>query len=177
VYDHPNNIFVAQFVGSPPMNLVRGRLSQSGDGLSVHVGDRDLSIPAAVIETRPALRGYVGKDIAVGVRSEDMEDAGLQPDAPVDRRLVGTVTLVEALGSEIVVHFSLKGDSVVTEDTKLVAEETGEGALEMGGEGEVGWVASFSPRSRVRRGDHVDIVVDIERVHWFDPDSGEAIRG
>jgi multiple sugar transport system ATP-binding protein len=105
-----------------------------------------------------------------------MEDASLTPDASLDRRLHGTVTLVEALGSEIVVHFSLKGDAVVTEDTKLVAKETGDEALDTGPAGEVRWVASFSPRSRVRREDPVDIAVDMERVHWFDPDSGEAIR-
>ncbi len=126
---------------------------------------------------RPALRSYVGKPVAVGVRSEDMEDASLKPDTPQDQRLAGTVTLVEALGSEIVVHFSLRGDHVVTEDTKLVAGDSGEEALDMGPAGEVRWVASFSPRSGVRRGDHVDIVVDMDRVHWFDPSTGEAIRG
>jgi multiple sugar transport system ATP-binding protein len=176
VYDHPNNIFVAQFVGSPPMNMVKGRLSETSDGLSVHVGDKDLAIPASVLDKRAALRKYIGRDVAVGVRSEDMEDASLTPDASLDRRLHGTVTLVEALGSEIVVHFSLKGDAVVTEDTKLVAKETGDEALDTGPAGEVRWVASFSPRSRVRREDPVDIAVDMERVHWFDPDSGEAIR-
>jgi multiple sugar transport system ATP-binding protein len=159
------------------MNMVKGRLSESSVGLSVHVGDKDLVIPASVLDKRAGLRTYIGRDVAVGVRSEDMEDASLTPDASPDRHLSGTVTLVEALGSEIVVHFSLKGDAVVTEDTKLVAQETGEGALDMGPAGEVQWVASFSPRSRVRRGDAVDITVDMERVHWFDPDSGEAIRG
>jgi len=177
VYDHPNNIFVAQFVGSPPMNLVQGVVSQQGDDLSVRVGDAELAIPAAVVGARPSLRSYVGKPVAVGVRSEDMEDASLQPDTSQDQQLSGTVTLVEALGSEIVVHFSLKGDTVVTEDTKLVAEDAGEEALDMGPAGEVRWVASFSPRSGVRRGDHVGIVVDMERVHWFDPSTGEAIRG
>ena len=177
VYDHPNNIFVAQCVGSPPMNLVQGVVSQQGDDLSVRVGDAELAIPAAVVGARPSLRSYVGKPVAVGVRSEDMEDASLQPDTSQDQQLSGTVTLVEALGSEIVVHFSLKGDTVVTEDTKLVAEDAGEEALDMGPAGEVRWVASFSPRSGVRRGDHVGIVVDMERVHWFDPSTGEAIRG
>jgi multiple sugar transport system ATP-binding protein len=177
VYDHPDNIFVAQFVGSPPMNLVQGRLTGEGDQLAVEVGDKKLSIPAAVADKRPALRGYAGKNVVVGVRSEDMEDAGLQPDAPQNRRLTGEVALVEALGSEIVVHFSLAGDAVVTDDTKLVAAESGEEEIDTTHSEGVKWVASFAPRSRVRRGDAVDIVVDMERVHWFDAATSEAIRG
>ena len=104
-----------------------------------------------------------------------MDDASLKPDVPRERHLLGKVTLVEALGSEIIVHFDLQGDKVVTEDTKLIAKETGEEELS-GDEGVVKWVASFAPRSRVRMGDDVEIAVDIERIHWFDPDSGEAIR-
>jgi multiple sugar transport system ATP-binding protein len=177
VYDHPDNIFVAQFVGSPPMNLVQGRLTGEGDQLAVEVGDKKLSIPAAVADKRPALRGYAGKNVVVGVRSEDMEDAGLQPDAPQNRRLTGEVALVEALGSEIVVHFSLAGDAVVTDDTKLVAAESGEDEIDTTHTEGVKWVASFAPRSRVRRGDAVEIVVDMERVHWFDAATSEAIRG
>ncbi len=177
VYDHPNNIFVAQFVGSPPMNLVQGSLSKDNDSLQVRIGDKTLAVPADVVDKRPALNGYAGKHVVVGVRSEDMEDASLRPDVPEDRRLIGKVTLVEALGSEIVVHFTLNGEPVVTEDTRLVAEEAGEGALDAAHGGGVKWVASFAPRSRVRRGDEVEIVVDMDRVHWFDPDSGEAIRG
>lgn len=176
VYDHPNNIFVAQFVGSPPMNLVLGSLSDSGHGVSIRIGGRELTVPAEVVDKRPALRNYIGKQVAMGVRSEDMEDAGLRDQAPAGGVLEGEVTLVEALGSEIVVHFSLDGERVVTEDTKLVAEETGEEAIDASGTGGVKWVASFAPRSRVKRGDRVQILVDVERAHWFDPDSGEAIR-
>ena len=175
VYDHPNNIFVAQFVGSPPMNLVMGKVLGEGDSLSVQIGSGQIALPASVLEQRPALRSYAGKQVVLGVRSEDMEDANLSPDAPADRRISGEVILVEALGSEIVVHFSFAADPVVTDDTKLMAEESGETLLDSGGE--VHWVASFAPRSRVRRGDNIEIVVDTERVHWFDPQTSEAIRG
>jgi multiple sugar transport system ATP-binding protein len=175
VYDHPNNIFVAQFVGSPPMNLVQGKLQREGDGATLTVGRATLAVPPEVFANRPGLADYSGRTVAVGARSEDMDDASLRPDAHPNARLNGTVTLVEALGSEIVVHFDLDGDKVETEDTKLIAQEIGEEEL-MGGEGQVKWVASFAPRSRVRMGDDVEIAVDVERLHWFDPDSGEAIR-
>jgi multiple sugar transport system ATP-binding protein len=117
----------------------------------------------------------VSKVVAIGVRSEDMEDASLRTGIPADRVLLGEVTLVEALGSEIVVHFNLAGDKVETEDTKLLAKESGEAELGAG-EGMVRWVASFAPRSRVRMGEQVQIAIDVERVHFFDPGTGEALR-
>ena len=175
-YDSPNNIFVAQFVGSPPMNLVMATISQGGDGLALEFGGSQLQIPASVLAERPALKSYVGKKVALGVRSEDMEDASLrQVDA--GQRIQGTVNLTEALGSEIIVHFTFQGEAVVTEDTKLVAEEAGGEELHVGVDKGVRWVASFAPRSRVHMGDDIEIAVDVERVHYFDAETSEAIRG
>jgi multiple sugar transport system ATP-binding protein len=175
-YDSPNNIFVAQFVGSPPMNLVMADVIDSGEGhLLLRVGRVPLSVPPALLDARPGLRGYAGKKVVMGVRSEDMEDASLR-DVPGDQRLQGTVTLTEALGSEIVVHFTFDADRVETADTKLLAKESGEEELHTLSQG-VKWVASFAPRSRVHSGDTIEIAVDLERVHLFDPDTSEAIRG
>ena len=176
VYDRPNNIFVAQFVGSPPMNLVKGTLTRSSDGLSLKMGPTALTVPDSVVAMRPGLERYVDRSVAVGVRSEDMEDASLKPDVPREHHVNGTVTLVEALGSEIVVHFSLPGEEVVTEDTELLAKEAGDEAIDTSGESGVKWVASFAPRSRVRMGDDVEIAINMEQMHWFDADSGESIR-
>ena len=109
------------------------------------------------------------------MRSEDMEDASHR-GRPGDERIKGKVTLTEALGSEIIVHFTFPGDAVETADTKLMAKETGEDELHLGDDG-VKWVASFAPRSRVRMGDEIEIAVDIERAHFFDPDTSDAIWG
>jgi multiple sugar transport system ATP-binding protein len=174
-YDMPNNIFVAQFVGSPPMNLVMADVIDAGDGhLVLRVGRVPLSVPAALIDAKPALRSFVGKKVVMGVRSEDMEDASLR-EVPGDQRLQGTVTLTEALGSEIVVHFTFDAERVETADTKLLAKEMGEEELHTLSSG-VKWVASFAPRSRVHAGDTIEIAVDLERVHLFDPETSEAIR-
>jgi len=175
-YDSPHNIFVAQFVGSPPMNLVTADINQGSDGLELAFGGSTLQIPAAVFAARPALRNYIGRTVALGVRSEDMEDATLRPGPP-GSSIKGTVNLTEALGSEIVVHFTFPGQAVVTEDTKLVAEDHAEGQLHIVADKGVRWVASFAPRSRVRMGDDIEILVDVERVHYFDPETSEAIRG
>ena len=176
VYDNPNNIFVAQFVGSPPMNMVMARFEESDRGITARIGSDQLDVPSQVIEDRPKLRDYVGRSVVLGLRSEDMDDASLRDDAAPGNSLGGKVTLVEALGSEIVVHFGLDGESVVAEDTELVAEEAGEGAIDTTGVEGVKWVASFAPRSQVRRGDTIQILADISRAHWFDPETGGAIR-
>ena len=174
-YDTPVNIFVAQFVGSPPMNLVTGHVSQGADGLELKIGDTGLQIPESVVSSRPALKSFLGKPVVVGVRSEDMEDANLARDADASRRIQGKVTLTEALGSENVVHFTFPGERVETADTKLIEQETGGGELHVGPELGVTWVASFAPRSRVRMGDDIEVAVDVERIHYFDPETSLAI--
>jgi multiple sugar transport system ATP-binding protein len=175
-YDRPKNIFVAQFVGSPPMNLALVRVVEGVDGLRLEFGDSSLQMPESQLAARPALSSYVGKSVALGVRSEDMEDANLNA-VPADRRIKGKVNLTEALGSEIVVHFTFPGQPVVTQDTKLIAEESGEEELHFVSDQGVKWVASFAPRSRVRMGDEIEIAIDVERAHFFDPATSEAISG
>jgi multiple sugar transport system ATP-binding protein len=177
LYDYPANIFVAGFIGSPPMNMAVGKVVREGDDLAVRLGSATLRLHPAVAAERPALAGYVARDVAVGIRSEDMEDARLVRDAAADSRLKATVSLVEALGAQIVVHFEVDAPKVVTEDTKLLDKDahTDEAPAhtEIAG---TRFVASFAPRSRVRAGDRVEVVVDTERMHFFDPETGEAIR-
>jgi multiple sugar transport system ATP-binding protein len=171
LYDYPANIFVAGFIGSPPMNMAIGEVQrEDGDGLAVRLDSATLALHPEVARQRPALNGYVAREVAVGIRSEDMEDARLVRDAPADTRLKATVGLVEALGAQIVVHFELDAPKVVTEDTKLLEKDA---HTEITG---TRFVAAFAPRSRVRAGDQIEVVVDTERIHFFDPETGEAIR-
>jgi multiple sugar transport system ATP-binding protein len=176
-YDSPNNIFVAQFVGSPPMNLVVASVEDVDGALGLVIGaDNRVRIPDSTFQDRPALKSYVGKKVVVGMRSEDMEDASLPTASHIPSRLQASVTLTEALGSEIIVHFTFDGETYVSEDTKLLQKESGGEELHtIGGQG-VKWVASFGPRSRVHMGDTVEIAIDLERAHYFDPETSEAIR-
>ncbi|WP_107773071.1 ABC transporter ATP-binding protein [Nocardioides sediminis] len=175
LYDHPDNIFVAGFIGSPPMNMALGRVERSDGGITVSLGGATVQVPASVTAARPALASYAGREIAVGIRSEDMEDASLARDAASRARLTTSVALTEALGSEIVVHFPVDAPRVVTEDTKALEEDAHTGDAPVSHHGNI-WVASFSPRSRVRHGDQVEIAIDQERLHFFDPETGLAIR-
>jgi multiple sugar transport system ATP-binding protein len=176
LYENPDNIFVAGFIGSPPMNMAIARIQRKGDDLVLHLGGAVLEIPRAVVAQRPALASYVGRDIAVGIRSEDMEDAQLAKDAPQEARLRTTVNLTEALGSEIVVHFCIDSPKVETADTKELEKDAHAEDVPATQEGNP-FVASFAPRSRVRPGDQIEILVDRERMHFFDPDTGLAVRG
>jgi multiple sugar transport system ATP-binding protein len=176
LYDNPTNIFVAGFIGSPPMNLGLGRVIRLGDGLGLKFGVATLALHPGVVQDHPALANWVDREIAVGVRSEDMDDANLvRGGAPENSTLDATVSLTEALGSEIVVHFDLDVPKVVTEDTKLLDKDSGADDTGLHTE-KTRFVASFAPRSRVRINDTIKVVVDTERLHFFDPSTGLAVR-
>jgi multiple sugar transport system ATP-binding protein len=177
LYDHPANIFVAGFIGSPPMNMAVGKVQrQDGNGLAIRLGSATIALDPAVEKERPTLASYVSRDVAVGIRSEDMEDARLVRDAPADTRLKATVSMVEALGAQIVVHFEVDAPKVVTEDTKVLEKDahTDEAPAHEEVQG-TRFVAAFAPRSRVKIGDQIEVVVDTERMHFFDLDTGLAI--
>ena len=171
LYDHPDNRFVAGFIGSPSMNLYEANVVVGGDdSLKITLGSTELSAPASALAARPALRGYDGGKLIVGVRPEDMEDASLEPEHPADQRLSARVALVESLGAEIMVHFNIDAVAFDAGDPDAI-EEVG------ADDGESRCVARFNPRSQVRLGDPLEVAVSTERLHYFDPDTGLAVGG
>jgi len=178
LYDHPVNLFVAGFIGSPAMNLVQGELTESGgDGLDLKLGSQTLRVDKAVFEARPDLRGYLGRPLAVGIRPEDMEDATLM-SSPDNTTLRSKADLVEAMGSDVLVHFELDAPMVLTDDTKELARDVGTdvlGALDEAANSDM--IARFSPRTGARHGEPVTVHVETDRLHYFDPDTGLSIWG
>lgn len=169
LYDRPDNVFVAAFIGSPSMNLYEGTLRVGSDGsrASVALGSQTIGLPESVLAARPGLAGRDGQTVIVGMRPEDFEDAAEASDVPADQRLDSTVTLTESLGSEIMVHFRLDAPTVDSGDPDAIEEKTGELAANA--------VGRFSPRSRVRIGDAVNVAVSSENMHFFDARTREAI--
>ena len=167
LYDLPTNVFVAAFIGSPSMNLYDATLTVTGDAGSVQIGSQTVAIPAETFTKRPALRSYDGQRVVVGIRPEDFEDAAVEPNAPADRRITATVKVVEALGSELVVHMAI--------DAKRVNSGDPDAPEELLGEGVANAIARFSPHSRVRVDQDIDIVVAAEDLHFFDSQSHQAI--
>jgi multiple sugar transport system ATP-binding protein len=175
LYDHPVNLFVGGFIGSPAMNLVEARLVHDGDGLLADLGgEQALEVAPELVERRPALRGYDGRTVILGIRPEHLEDAAVAGDAPARRRLHGTVTLREALGSEIMMHLTVAARPAVTDETRELAEDVGTERV-AADDPETMMVGRFSARSRVRAGDTTEMVVDTSGLHFFDPDSGLGI--
>jgi multiple sugar transport system ATP-binding protein len=181
LYDHPVNLFVAGFIGSPAMNLVEASVSRSDGAISLGFGSHALRVDDQRVTERPALKAYEGKTVIVGIRPEDMEDASLVADAPRDRRITATADLRESLGSTVMVHFTIDAPVVLTEDTKELAGDVGAEALdslhERAKEATSTFVAQLDPRTAVRKNDQVELVVDTGRLHFFDPDTGLGIYG
>jgi ABC-type sugar transport system ATPase subunit len=176
LYDRPANLFVAGFIGSPAMNLLQGELSGTDDDLRLEIAGQELRVGAGVLEQRPALRDHIGRSVVVGIRPEDMEDAELSQTTD-GNRFTSTAELVEAMGSDVLVHFGVEASAVVTEDTKELARDAGTDVLGTLETPHTTVVARFSPRTRVKVGDTIDVHVDTTRLHFFDMETSQSIWG
>ncbi len=174
LYDSPDNVFVAGFIGSPSMNIMVSTLGGTAEAPTVTIGDQTLSVPPEVVSARPAIAASVGKEVVIGIRPEDMEDAALMPDTPADRLLKTKTILLESLGSEVIVHFPLGAEPFNIMD----AEFEGEDAIEKQRDaaGQAIYTGRFSPRSMARMGAELEIAVDTSRLHFFDKATGLALR-
>jgi multiple sugar transport system ATP-binding protein len=187
LYDHPANLFVAGFIGSPAMNMVEADLVREDGGLYAVFGSTRLRVADEVVSERPGIRAYEGHRVIAGIRPENMEDASIMPIIPEDRRMKVDIVLREALGSEVLVHFSVDAPPVLTEDTReLVGEQSGPMAqasvivqeLEKAAEtGTSTFVARLDPRTRAAERQPLELAVDTGRLHFFDPQTGLGIYG
>jgi multiple sugar transport system ATP-binding protein len=172
IYDNPANLFVAGFIGSPPMNLCEGRLVRDANGVGVMIGDQRLALDDSLITQRGLNVDASGRAVVVGIRPEDMEDAAVAGTVS-GQILKAKVDITEALGSEIMVHFGVDAPQVFSDGAKKSDDE--ETLKSIGTDASATFVASFSARSRVRPGDLLDIVVDTSHLHFFDPVDGSRL--
>jgi multiple sugar transport system ATP-binding protein len=172
IYDNPANLFVAGFIGSPPMNLLEVGLSSSADGPVIHVGDQRLALDPSVMDRHPGLGEAIRSQatVVMGVRPEDLEDASLVPGSE-NRVFKAKVDITEALGSEVVVHFGVDAKQVFSDDNKKGGEELGTIASEHGAT----VIASFNARTHVRPGALIDVAVDTSRLHFFEVGTGDRL--
>jgi multiple sugar transport system ATP-binding protein len=178
LYQRPVNMFVGGFIGSPPMNMLAATVERGNGALAVVTGDARIELPDDLLVTHGELASYEGREVVLGIRPESLEDASLaDANAP---RLAGLATLREALGAEVLVHFTVAGRPAVTSEVRELAEDVGDDrALEQLGSGSprATVVGRFSPRTRIREGDQLEAAVDPHALHFFDPASGRAIDG
>jgi multiple sugar transport system ATP-binding protein len=178
LYDRPVNVFVGGFIGSPSMNLLQGRLENGAGAPTLRLGDQMLALDRQLLDERPALRAWVGRELIAGIRPEELHDAALDGDAPQDRRLRMRVQLREALGSEVIVHARIAAQAAETEQIEELTEDLGVRTLEGAdgaGAGETTIVGRLSPHSSVRVGETVEVAVDTRQLHFFDPETGLGI--
>jgi multiple sugar transport system ATP-binding protein len=162
LYDHPENIFVAAFIGSPAMNLFEATIGEGAR--SLHLGSQAVELPEAVAIAHPALPSYAGKPVVVGLRPEHLPAASAGLRGPT---LTGDIDLVEALGSELVIHFTIDAKRVQAEGAHSADAE----AATISGEG----VARVDARTPAKAGERIVFAVDTEGMQFFDSDTGAAI--
>jgi multiple sugar transport system ATP-binding protein len=146
LYDHPNNLFVAGFIGSPAMNFFPGKLRKDGDKLVVDTGDFSVAIPAAKSK---AYESYAGKDVIFGIRPENIHDADFIPTNINAEKVAVKVDVTELMGNEIFLY--------------LVC-------------GKNTFVGRVDPRSKLRVGQQATVAFDMDNIHIFDAASEKEIR-
>jgi multiple sugar transport system ATP-binding protein len=176
LYDHPTNLFVATFVGSPAMNLFQAEVLDGSGGLALKLGEQRLELPA-VAQSR-GLGAYRGGRVALGIRPEHMcEPSSGRGD---QLRLSGETVLVETLGSDRLVHVRLAAEPVVTEDVLEIARDVDAATVgvlsEEQSEHVVHAVARFEPESEVGLGAMQEIAIRPDKLHFFDLETGSRIE-
>ncbi|MFN2587853.1 MAG: ABC transporter ATP-binding protein [Actinomycetota bacterium] len=180
LFGRPANLFVGGFIGSPSMNFASSRLERTNDGFRVELAGNTLNVPRSILEHRAALDDYAGKEVVVGIRPQDFEEARFAGHGHGKSELRVRVDLVEALGTQTLLHFELDTPVVLTEDMKELAADAGQEveSLEQRAErGKSHFVAEVDPKSGVRSGEMADLVIDATQLHFFDVETGLGIYG
>jgi multiple sugar transport system ATP-binding protein len=176
LYSRPGNLFVAGFIGSPAMNLIEASLEPGDGGPEVVFGPHRLLVPAAVLREHAALDRYLGRKVVLGIRPEHLEDAALVPDAAAESVLDVTVELREELGAEVNAHCTVGVPPVQVAGVAIGDTEPDAAEIE-----EVpqipALIARLDPRTTIREGEPARVYVDLSSLHFFDPDTGESLRG
>ena len=171
LYDSPANLFVAGFIGTPPMNLLEATVSVNG-GVTVSFGGTDFPVPDSALALYPGLRGYGGRMVVAGVRSQYLFPTSARPELPT---LNARVDLVEALGGESIVYFHIDATTVREgqhEDEEEEQPASGEGVVAS----RPNLVAQFPAHVMLRLKDEMPIAVDVASMHFFDAESGDPLR-
>ncbi|TMK35677.1 MAG: sn-glycerol-3-phosphate ABC transporter ATP-binding protein UgpC [Actinobacteria bacterium] len=167
LYRHPTNLFVAAFIGSPPMNLVEARVRAG----RLAFGGWDLPSGGSV-----DLSAYEGKSLILGVRPSDMEDANVWRDDSLPT-IVVTAEVTEELGSEVNVLFEVDEPPVTAEEIRAATVEQGDDDLLLAAEGaRCIFCASVDARTTVKPGGSITLSLDPSRFHYFDPSTGRAVE-
>jgi multiple sugar transport system ATP-binding protein len=177
IYDEPVELFVARFIGSPPMNLLESTLVRTDGGYAVRIGSRDVRLDKAEVAAVRGIEQRVDRPVVAGIRPERLEDAAVAADTPADRRLTGQATMRETLGSDVLVHFDVDGAFALSSEVRRIAQDVEDPVeLKPVDRQPQSLIGRFSPRSRIRNGDRVEVALHPGTVHLFDLETGRSWR-
>ncbi len=154
LYDSPDNVFVAGFIGTPQMNFVTGTLEQKGEDVYVTFGANSIKLPAEKANN-PALKEYIGREIIMGIRPECIHDEPMYLKNYPDAIINTTVDVTELMGAEIYLYLGFDGQKQATNGKNIVAR--------------------VSSRSKSKAGDTIQVAIETPRVHIFDKDTERII--
>ena len=171
LYDRPENLFVAGFIGTPPMNLIEGMVSANG-GVTVDLGGNRLAISDEALQNYSRLREFDGRPVIVGLRAGDLHPGQGRDDLPQIR---ARVELVESLGGESMAYFRVDARQIkaeAAEEEEILESDSTETVVGS----RPNLVASFPPHVQLTLGDEVPVAVDTKNLHFFDEASGAPLR-
>jgi multiple sugar transport system ATP-binding protein len=178
LYDRPRNLFVAEFIGSPAMNLVVAQLERTDGDAWARFGEQRLRLVQSLLDSHPGLEGYEGRQVVLGIRPEDIEDASVLHESHDEQRMKIVCDIREDMGSEVFVHFNLPAERVTSKEVveASVVEEVEDEATRLAAErargGGVPFVARVDRMTRAREQEQLEVEVDVKRLHFFDPETG-----
>ncbi|HEY6398849.1 MAG TPA: sn-glycerol-3-phosphate ABC transporter ATP-binding protein UgpC [Solirubrobacteraceae bacterium] len=176
LYHRPKNMFVAGFIGSPAMNMLEATVVRESRATSIVAGEMSIGLSEKTLAAHPALQSYEGRAIILGIRPEGLNDAALVGD---DRqpRFRGQAELREALGSDVLMHFSVQARAAVTDEVRELAEDVGDDRVikQLGSLERATLVGRFGPQTRIREGDTIEVAIDEGALHFFDASTGGVI--
>jgi multiple sugar transport system ATP-binding protein len=174
LYDEPANLFVAGFIGTPPMNLFEARVEKDDVNVSVVLAGVKIPLPADRNWRYPRLPEYAGKSIVLGVRAEDVHAAETKPEWPA---IAGRLGLLEALGSSQIGYLHIDATKVAISTSATTASTRPEDQpTESASSFVTNLVAYFPPRMPLKINSDVRVVLDTANLHFFDAHSGAALR-
>ncbi|MHB8468299.1 MAG: ABC transporter ATP-binding protein [Gaiellaceae bacterium] len=172
LYERPANLFVAEFIGSPAMNLVEADLERDDDGLVARFGAHELRLRG---DAAAGATSRGGPRVILGFRPEDLTDAALGGNAEEGARLSIVPEIREEMGAEVLIHFGLGVPPVRRRDAGEGREPEDPARAALGARSAIPLSARLARGTRAREGEQLDLVVDLDRLHVFDPETGEAL--
>jgi multiple sugar transport system ATP-binding protein len=172
LYDNPANLFVAGFIGTPPMNLLAATVASQNGTVNVMLGRQHVPLSDEAMRRFPEVRGREGREVVLGVRADNLHRADHRPDLPA---INAGLELIEALGSQSIAYFRIDA-MVIGVDDDLLEEH------EAGGEGVTAarpnLVAAMPAEEAVglRAGEQVPLAIDTKHIHLFDAETGAPLR-